>query len=66
MIGIIDETTDMVKYCVENNIYLDVEIINASESELDKGYNLLENNEGNFQDVIDMSRMKEKYIILML
>ena len=58
MIGTIDETTDMVKYCVENNIYPDVEIINASESELDRVFNLLENNEGDFRYVMDMSTME--------
>lgn len=57
-IGGIKETQEMLDYSVENNIYPEVEVINADPAEIDKAYKNVADGKVKFRYVIDMSTIK--------
>lgn len=58
MIGGIKETQEMLDYSVKNNIYPEVEIINADAQEIENAYRNVLDGKVKFRYVIDMSTMK--------
>lgn len=58
LIGGIKETQEMLDYSVANNIYPEVEIINASASSIEDAYKNVLNGKVKFRYVIDMKTLK--------
>ena len=59
-IGGIKETQEMLDYSIVHNIYPEVEIISADETEIDKAYQNVLDGKVKFRYVIDMSTMNNK------
>lgn len=58
LIGTIEETAEMIQYCVDNHIYPDVELIPATAESIDQVFELLGNSEGEFRYVMDMRELE--------
>ncbi|MDR0704457.1 MAG: hypothetical protein LBF88_05655 [Planctomycetaceae bacterium] len=58
LIGGIRETQEMLNYSVANNIYPEVELIQAEAAEIDKAYKKIADGKVPFRYVIDMSTLK--------
>ena len=58
MIGGIPETQEMLNYSVANNIYPEVEIVNADATSIDRAYQNVIDGKVKFRYVIDMKTMK--------
>lgn len=58
LIGGIKETQEMLDYSVKNNIYPEVEIINADAKEIDKAWQNVSDGNVKFRYVIDMNTLK--------
>ncbi|WP_338731325.1 NAD(P)-dependent alcohol dehydrogenase [Mangrovimonas cancribranchiae] len=59
LIGGIPETQEMLDYSVANNIYPEVEIIEAKPEEVDKAYEKIDAGEVKFRYVIDMRTIEK-------
>ena len=60
LIGGMKETQDMIDYSIENNIYPNVEIINADSKSITEAYNKVIDGEVKFRYVIDMKTIDNK------
>ena len=57
-IGGIALTQEAVNYSVENNIYPDVQVLNADAQEIDEAYRNVQDGKVQFRYVLDMSTLK--------
>ncbi|MFT3737632.1 MAG: NAD(P)-dependent alcohol dehydrogenase [Breznakibacter sp.] len=58
VIGSLEMEQRMINFCVENNIYPDVEIIEPNAKAITNVYKLLDKHEAQFRYVIDMTKLK--------
>lgn len=63
MIGGVDETQEMLVFCVEYNIVLDVEMIDMQDANID--YERMEKSDVKYWFWVDMSvKMEKLYLII--
>ena len=63
MIGGVDETQEMLVFCVEYNIVLDVEMIDMQDANID--YERMEKSDVKYWFWVDMSvKMEKSYLII--